>query len=57
MNKITIVVEGGAVQTVFTDEDIEIEIVDFDGCQGMPREIEYADYVDKLRETKKEILV
>lgn len=57
MNKITIVVEGGAVQTVFTDEDIEIEVLDFDGCMGTAQEIEYGDYVDKLRETKKEIIV
>jgi hypothetical protein len=52
MKKIVIVVEGGQVQTVFSDEKVEVEIVDFDGNEEEQKEL--GDYVDELRTKMKE---
>lgn len=47
--KLTIVVADGRVETIFADEELEVEIVDFDGTLD-PDELEsLGDYVDKLR--------
>ncbi len=55
MKKIVIVVEGGRVQTVFSEEDVDVEIVDFDGCGLVEKEQEeLGDYVDELRTKMKE---
>jgi hypothetical protein len=54
--KITIVVAGGRVESVFADEELEIEIVDFDGTTNEDEDVELGDYIDELRETKKEIV-
>lgn len=56
MKKITIVVAGGRVESVFADEELEIEIVDFDGTTNEDEDVELGDYIDELRETKKEIV-
>lgn len=58
MKKIVIVVADGNVETVFTnlDEEVELEIVDFDSCLDSRDEQEaLGDYVDSLRATMKEI--
>ena len=48
--KLTIIVADGRVESVFADEDLEVEIVDFDGTFD-PDELEsLGDYVDKLRD-------
>ena len=48
----------GCVETVFTniEEDVEVEIVDFDSCFDSRDEQEaLGDYVDHCRATMKEI--
>lgn len=52
--KITIVVADGRVESVFSDEELEVEIVDFDGDEEEQEEL--GNYIDELRETKKEIV-
>ncbi len=48
--KLTIVVADGRVESVFADEELEVEIVDFDGTFD-PDELEsLGNYVDKLRD-------
>ena len=55
MKKIVIVVEGGRVQTVFSEEDIDVEIVDFDSdIYDFEKQEELGDYVDELRTKMKE---
>ncbi len=54
--KIVIVVADGRVESVFADEELEVEVVDFDGTMNEDEDVELADYVDELRETKKEII-
>ena len=57
--KLIIVVADGRVETIFADEELEVEIVDFDGTFD-PDELEsLGDYVDKLRDSSDltEILV
>ena len=55
MKKITIVVADGRVESVFADEEVEVEVVDFDVADE-DEQVELGDYVDTLRETKKEIV-
>lgn len=55
MKKITIVVADGRVESVFADEELEVEILDFDGV-GLDEQAEYAREVDDLRQTKKEVV-
>jgi len=58
MKKIIVVVADGNVETVFTnvDEEVELEIVDFDSCFDSHDEQEaLGDYIDSLRATMKEI--
>lgn len=55
MKKIVIVVADGRVESVFSDEDIEVEVVDFDSCIEEEQE-ELGNYVDKCRETMKETI-
>lgn len=53
--KITIVVADGMVQSVFADEELDVEIIDFDSDQFDEEDQEnLGNYVDELRETKKE---
>jgi hypothetical protein len=55
--KITVVVADGRVQSVFADEELEVEIVDFDSDSSDEEEQnDLANYVDGLRETKKETI-
>ena len=57
MKKIIVVVADGCVETIFTniEEEVEVEIVDFDSCFDSRDEQEaLGDYVDQLRTTMKE---
>jgi len=51
--RVVIVVADGRVETVFTDEKLMIEIVDFDSAD-FEEQKELADYVDECRATMKE---
>jgi len=53
--KIVIVVADGRVETVFANEDVDVEIVDFDGLMSEGEQQEAGDYVDACRATMKEI--
>lgn len=55
--KLIIVVAEGRVETVFVskDEDVEIDIVDFDGADE-EEQANLGDYVDICRQTMKEIV-
>ena len=55
MKKIVIVVGDGKVETVFSNEDVEVEVVDFDSTFSEEEQQELGDYVDKCRQTMKEI--
>lgn len=57
MKKLIIVVRDGCVENVFIDtqENVELEIVDFDGASSRQELQEYSDYVDAIRTTMKEI--
>ena len=57
MKKIVIVVGDGKVETVFSNEDVEVEVVDFDSTFSEEEQKELGDYVDKCRQTMKEIRV
>ena len=57
MKKIVIVVGDGQVETVFSNEDVEVEVVDFDGTLSTEEQQELGDYVDKCRQTMKEVRV
>lgn len=52
--KIHIVVSGGRIESVFSDEDIEVEVIDFDGSYEEQQEL--GDYVDGLRANLKEVV-
>lgn len=57
MKKIIVVVADGCVESVFTDsdEDFELEIVDFDSAfDSRDEQKAMGDYVDSLRATMKE---
>jgi hypothetical protein len=53
--KIVIVVADGRVETVFANEDVDVEIVDFDGLISEGEQQEAGDYVDACSATMKEI--
>lgn len=53
--KIVIVVADGRVETVFANDDVDVEIVDFDGLISEGEQQEAGDYVDACRATMKEI--
>ena len=55
MKKIVIVVADGRVESVFSNEDIEVEVVDFDNCFDYEEQEDLGNYVDECRETMKEI--
>ena len=57
MKKIVIVVGDGQVETVFSNDDVEVEVVDFDSTSSTEEQQELGDYVDKCRQTMKEIRV
>ena len=56
MKKIVVVVAEGKVETIFSTEEVEVEIVDFDGAYDEEEQEELGDYVDECRETMKEII-
>lgn len=57
MKKIVIVVGDGHVETVFSNEDVEVKVVDFDSTFSKEEQQELGDYVDKCRQTMKEVRV
>ena len=56
MKKIVIVVADGRVETVFSNEEVEVEVVDFDNCFDYEEQEDLGNYVDECRETMKEIV-
>ena len=57
MKKITIIVADGRVESVFADEQVEVEIVDFDSdIYDFEEQEKLGDYVDELRKTKIEVM-
>ena len=57
MKKITIVVADGRVESVFADEQLDVEIVDFDSdIYDFEEQEKLGDYVDELRKTKIEVM-
>ena len=59
MKKIVIVVADGKVESIFVDtnEEVEVEVVDFDSnIYDFEEQERLGDYVDELRATKKEIV-
>ena len=57
MKKIVIVVGDSQVETVFSNEDVEVEVVDFDSTFSKEEQQELGDYVDQCPQTMKEIRV
>lgn len=55
MKKIVIVVADGRVETVFSNEEVEVEVVDFDNCFDYEEQEDLGNYVDECRETMKEV--
>ena len=57
MKKIIVVVRDGCVENVFVDtqENVELEIVDFDGFLSVTERQEYDDYVNACRTIMKEL--
>ena len=56
MKKIVIVVADGRVESVFSNEEVEVEVVDFDSCFDYEEQEDLGNYVDECRETMKEIV-
>ena len=52
--KIHIVVADGRVESVFSDEDLDVEVIDFDGDYEEQQKL--GDYVDELRANLKEVV-
>lgn len=55
MNKIVIVVGDGRVESVFSNEEVEVEVVDFDSCFDYEEQEDLGNYIDECRETMKEV--
>ena len=55
MKKIVIVVADGRVETVFSNEEVEVEVVDFDNCFDYDEQEDLGNYIDECRETMKEV--
>ena len=55
MKKIVIVVADGRVESVFSNEEVEVEVVDFDSCFDYEEQEDLGNYVDECRETMKEV--
>lgn len=55
MKKIVIVVADGRVESVFSNEEVEVEVVDFDNCFDYEEQEDLGNYVDECRETMKEV--
>lgn len=56
MKTVVIVVANGRVETVFSEEEINVEIIDFDGCMDETEESELADQVDICRASLYEVV-
>lgn len=56
MKKIVIVVADGRVESVFSNEEVEVEVVDFDSYDDYEEQEDLGNYIDKCRETMKEVI-
>lgn len=56
MKKIIVVVADGKVESIFSEEEIEVEVIDFDDDTSFEEQEELADYVDECRATMKETI-
>lgn len=56
MKKIVIVVADGRVESVFSSEEVEVEVVDFDSCYDGEEQEDLGNYIDECRETMKEVI-
>lgn len=57
MKKVVIVVADGRVQSIFSDEEIDVDVVDFDSCLDSNEDQEkLGDYIDECRKTMKETI-
>ena len=56
MKKIIIVVADGRVESVFSNEEVEVEVVDFDSCYDYDEQEDLGNYINECRETMKEII-
>lgn len=54
--KIHIVVSGGRVESVFSEEEIEVDVIDFDSSDAQEDQQPLCDYVDALRANLKEVV-
>ena len=57
MKKIVIVVSGGRVDSVFTDEKVEVEVVDFDDTITEEEQQKLRDYIIACSQTMKEFWI
>ena len=56
MKSIVIVVANGRVETMFSEEEVNVEIIDFDSCMCEEDESELADQVDICRASLYEVV-
>lgn len=56
MKKIIVVVADGRVESIFSEEEIEVEVIDFDAADYFEDQEKLADYVDECRATMKETI-
>ena len=56
MKKIIIVVADGRVESIFSKEEIEVEVIDFDDTNSFEEQEELADYIDECRAAMKETI-
>lgn len=57
MKKVVIVVADGRVETVFTDEKVDVEVVDFDDAITKEEEQQFRDYIIACSQTMKEFWI
>ena len=57
MKKIVIVVADGRVDSVFTDEKVDVEVVDFDDAITKEEEQKFRDYIIACSQTMKEFWI
>ena len=56
MNKIVVVVENGCLKNVYSDETVEIEVVDLDNSLIAEEEqVEVDNYIEQCKTSMKEV--
>lgn len=56
MKKIIVVVADGRVESIFSEEEIEVEVIDFDDITSIEEQEDLADYIDECRAAMKETI-